>query len=96
MMLSLSAFAQKVKTVEGEYTYYAPENVTVEQAKITADDRAKIQALADEFGHGMFTYYLLKKLKDTKGDITFGELADYVTNEVMKQSVVTNGKMQTP
>ena len=49
-----------------------------------------------EKGHGMFTYYLLKKLKDTKGDITFGELTDYVTNEVMKQSVVTNGKMQTP
>ncbi len=49
-----------------------------------------------EKGHGMFTYYLLKKLRDTKGDVTFGELADYVTSEVMKQSVVTNGKMQTP
>jgi len=49
-----------------------------------------------EKNHGMFTYYLLKKLKDTKGDVTFGELADYVTSEVMKQSVVANGKMQTP
>lgn len=49
-----------------------------------------------EKGHGMFTYYLLKKLKETKGDITIGELTDYVTNEVMKQSVVINGKMQTP
>jgi len=49
-----------------------------------------------EKNHGMFTYYLLKKLRDTKGDVTFGELADYVTSEVMKQSVVTNGKMQTP
>lgn len=49
-----------------------------------------------EKGHGMFTYYLLKKLKDTKGDVTVGELTDYVTNEVMKQSVVINGKMQTP
>lgn len=49
-----------------------------------------------EKGHGMFTYYLLKKLKDTKGDVSFGELADYVTSEVMKQSVVVNGKMQTP
>ena len=49
-----------------------------------------------EKGHGMFTYYLLKKLKETKGDVAFGELADYVTSEVMKQSVVVNGKMQTP
>lgn len=39
-----------MKTVEGEYTYHAPENVTMEQAKRTALDRAKIQALADEFG----------------------------------------------
>ena len=49
-----------------------------------------------EKGHGMFTYYLLKKLRDTRGDIAFGDLADYVTSEVMKQSVVINGKMQTP
>lgn len=39
-----------MKTVEGEYTYHAPENVTMEQAKRTALDRAMIQALADEFG----------------------------------------------
>lgn len=44
------SFAQKVKTIEGEYTYHAPENVTLEQARTTALDRAKIQALADEFG----------------------------------------------
>ena len=50
----------------------------------------------NEKGHGMFTYYLLKKLQETKGDVSFGELADYVTEEVKKQSVVTNGKMQTP
>lgn len=49
-----------------------------------------------EKGHGMFTYYLLKKLQETKGDVTFGELADYVTAEVKKQSIVVNGKMQTP
>lgn len=49
-----------------------------------------------EKGHGMFTYYLMKKLQETKGDVTFGELADYVTSEVKKQSIVVNGKLQTP
>ena len=44
----------------------------------------------------MFTYYLLKKLQETKGDVNIGELADYITDQVMKQSIVTNGKMQTP
>lgn len=49
-LLTTSVFAQKVKTVEGEYTYHAPENVTIEQARRIALERAKIQALADEFG----------------------------------------------
>ena len=49
-----------------------------------------------EKGHGMFTYYFLKKLQDTKGNVSFGELADYVISEVKKQSIVVNGKMQTP
>ncbi len=49
-----------------------------------------------EMGHGMFTYYLLKKLQETKGDATIGELSDYVSKEVKRQSVVHNGKMQTP
>ena len=47
---SLTVFSQKLKTVEGEYTYHAPENVTMEQAKQTALQRAMIKALADEFG----------------------------------------------
>ena len=44
----------------------------------------------------MFTYYLLKKLRDTKGDCTLGELGTYICDEVAKQAVVTNGKEQTP
>lgn len=49
-----------------------------------------------EKGHGMFTYFLLKKLQETKGDVTYGELADYITSEVRRHSIVINGKMQTP
>ena len=50
----------------------------------------------DEKGHGMYTYFLLKKLQETKGDFSFGDLADFVTSEVKKKSVLINGKMQTP
>lgn len=49
-----------------------------------------------EKGHGLFTYHLLKKLQETKGDVTMGELADYITSEVKKRSIVVNGKLQTP
>lgn len=43
-------FSQKLRKVEGDYTYYAPETVTMEQAKRTALERAMLQALTDEFG----------------------------------------------
>ena len=46
--------------------------------------------------HGMFTYFLLKKLQETKGAVTLGELGDYLQNEVKRQSFLKNNKMQTP
>lgn len=49
-----------------------------------------------EKGHGMFTYFLLKKLQDTRGAVTLGELSEYITTNVKRQSVVTNRKSQTP
>lgn len=48
-----------------------------------------------DMGHGMFTYYLLKKLQETKGDVTYQELGDYVKQEVYRRSSVV-GKVQTP
>ena len=46
--------------------------------------------------HGLFTYFLLKKLKETKGDVTLGELSKYLTDQVTRYSIVENGKSQTP
>lgn len=49
-----------------------------------------------EKGHGMFTYFLLKKLKESNGECTLGELGDYLQQNVRQQSVVINRKSQTP
>lgn len=46
--------------------------------------------------HGMFTYYLLKKIQETKGNITFGELHDYLKDKVSIESININSKKQTP
>lgn len=43
-------FSQRMAKVSATYTYYAPETMSVEEAKRVALDRAKIQAIADEFG----------------------------------------------
>lgn len=50
----------------------------------------------EEKGHGLFTYYLLKELQQTNGDVTLGELSEFVTKQVKRQSVVINNKKQTP
>lgn len=42
--------AQSERWVEGEFTYYTPPNVSLESARATAIEQARIQALADEFG----------------------------------------------
>lgn len=47
---SICCFSQQTKTVDGEYTYFVPENVDLEKAKQIALERLKIQLIADEFG----------------------------------------------
>ena len=50
----------------------------------------------EQEGHGLFTYYLLKKLHDTCGNVTLGELQSYIKSEVGKKAIVIKGKEQTP
>lgn len=50
----------------------------------------------NEKAHGLFTYFLLKKLNETKGDCSLGELSEYITTNVKRQSIVINRKPQTP
>lgn len=49
-----------------------------------------------EKAHGMFTYFLLKKLQETKGNVSYSELAEYISNNVKKESLLINNKPQTP
>lgn len=46
--------------------------------------------------HGLFTYYLLKKLQESKGGATLNELSSYIITNVTQKSVVVNKKSQTP
>lgn len=47
-------------------------------------------------GHGLMTYYFLKKLQESQGKATLGELEEYIIDNVGKTAIVTNGKPQTP
>jgi len=46
--------------------------------------------------HGLFTYYLLKQLQKTEGNITYGELSEYLHQKVSLKSIMINNKEQTP
>jgi hypothetical protein len=45
--------------------------------------------------HGYFTYYLLKKLQESQGVVTYKYLAEYIEQNVMKETGI-HGKIQSP
>ncbi|MCK4360635.1 MAG: hypothetical protein KAV70_02735, partial [Bacteroidales bacterium] len=46
--------------------------------------------------HGMFTYFLLKKLQSTRANLTYKELSDYISEQVGIKSALINNKEQIP
>ena len=86
MLTSARGVAIKVKT----------NSPTGNMAVFTAAQGDQTAYPYKERSHGLFTYYLLKKLQETKGNVTLGELGDYIQTQVKRQSVVTNGKLQSP
>lgn len=60
----------------------------------TTDDQVALPYTEKQ--HGMFTYFLLKKLQETSGDCTYSELSDYLLSEVSEYSLRINYKQQNP
>lgn len=60
----------------------------------TSDDEAAFSHKKEK--HGLFTYYLLSKLQETKGRVSLGELADYLKDKVALESRRVNNSPQTP
>ncbi|GHT24290.1 hypothetical protein FACS189430_08950 [Bacteroidia bacterium] len=50
----------------------------------------------EEQQHGIFTYYLLKKLQETSGKATYEELSDYLQSSVQHQALKIKYTQQTP
>lgn len=59
----------------------------------TGDETAAVYA---QQGHGLFTYFLLKKLQESKGACSLGELVEYLQRRVNQESIVANKRPQTP
>lgn len=50
----------------------------------------------DEKGHGLFTYYILKALQQSNGNITYEDLFNYISEKVKEDSYFVNDKPQHP
>ena len=46
--------------------------------------------------HGLFTYYLLRKLQETQGNVTLDELGQHLEQEIPKAALLENGLLQRP
>lgn len=86
MIASARGVALKVKPDE-------PQGKMVTLSAATGEETAYPY---EEKQHGMFSYFVMKHLQNTKGKTTLGALADYVMTQVRQQSVVINHKSQTP
>lgn len=65
-------------------------------AVISATSKDQTALPYNEKRHGMFTYYLLKHLQETKGQSSLSELNRYVQENVSRNSTIVNRKEQTP
>lgn len=73
---------------------FTPQNESLFVLSATQD--AETAYPYEEQQHGIFTYFLLKKLQESPNSLTLIELSDYVVENVKRASVVINGKPQTP
>lgn len=88
--IALTTNAQKMKKVEGTYTYHAPENVALDEAKRIALDRAKTQALADAFGTIVSEYNTMRT--DNRGGESNSSFSSIGGTEVKGEWIETTGE----
>ena len=81
-------------------TEIAAEEGTLTNGKLVVFSAAQGNETAQgckEEGHGLFTYYLIKEIRDNYGLLSFGELADNIKNNVSRKALTMKlQKPQTP
>lgn len=79
--------------IEAEEATFSDGSIVVFSA---AQGNETAQGFPEE-GHGLFTYYLLKEMQGTNGQVNFGDLSDRITSNVSRQALqLKMQKKQTP
>ncbi len=73
-----------------------PDAVKKNLVVFTASSGNQTSLPYKEKQHGLFTYFLINKLSETKGNITYAELSNYLKEQISIKSVLINSKQQDP
>jgi len=73
-----------------------PEELQGKLVVYTASENEQAALSYREQGHGMLTYFLLKKLKETEGKWTYTDLSEYLNQIVGIKSLLINNVEQNP
>lgn len=73
-----------------------PDAVTGNVVVFTASKGEQSALSLNREKHGLFTYFLIKKLQETNGNLTYNEMWEYLKSEVSIESLRTNSKEQDP
>ena len=90
LTFSCVSFGQKVKTVEGEFTYLMPEDVSLSTAKRHTLQQAKLNAIANEFGTIVAQTNLTRM--ETNGERSKMRFNSFGSSDVKGEWIETLGK----
>jgi len=90
--LALPVFAQKEKTVEGEFVYHVPETQSLADAKKHTLNMAKYNALASEFGT-IISQTNLTHIQNSNSQ-TFTQFNSFGSSDVKGEWIETIGKAE--
>jgi len=85
-----------IKRMSGNETTYSNPNVGDNMILISSSSGEETSLTDNENKHGLFTYYFLKYLKESNGDITLESLFERVRKKVGVESIMKFNKPQTP
>lgn len=72
------------------------ETVNGNMIVFTSSSGEESSGFFKEKQHGLFTYFLLKKMQETRGEVDYQSLFDYLKQEVNLKSLIYNNKTQNP
>ena len=83
-------------TSKNKNTDFVNQNIGEKMILFSSSSGDETSLTDEKKQHGLFTFHLLKKLNETKGDVSTSELFKYVKNKVGVESIMNFNKQQTP